>query len=62
MSRIRKAIAGGWSAGIAAVGTGLVFTGAPTKAQVAGLIGTFVGGFFLGFIGVYMAKPNTPAV
>ncbi len=59
MSKVRKAIAGGWSAGIAAVGTGLVFTGAPTKEQVAGLIGTFVGGFVFGFIGVYMAKPNT---
>lgn len=58
MSKVRKAIAGGWAAGVAAVGTGLVFTGLPTKEQVAGLVGAFASGFVVGFIGVYFAKPN----
>lgn len=58
MDKVRKAIAGGISAGLAAIGTGFVFTGAPTTGQIGTLIGLFVGGFFVGFVTVYNAKPN----
>lgn len=60
MSKVRKALAGGLSAGIAAVGAGFVFTGAPTTEQVGTLLGTFLGAFFVGFVGVYMAPANAP--
>jgi hypothetical protein len=58
MGKVRKAIAGGISGGLAAVGTGFAFTGAPTKEQIGNLVGLFAGGFFLGFVAVYMAKAN----
>ncbi len=58
-SKVRKAIAGGIYTGIAAIGTGFVYTGAPTQAQVGQLIGLFAGGFFLGFLGVYNAPANS---
>lgn len=58
MKRVSKAIAGGFAAGVAAIGTGFVFTGAPTKGQVGTLIGTFVGGFFVGFVTTWAAPAN----
>jgi hypothetical protein len=58
MSKVRKALAGGFSAGVAAVATGFTFTGAPTTDQVGQLLGLFVGGFFVGFVTVYAAPAN----
>lgn len=60
MKRIRKAVGGGFGAGLAALGAGFTFTGAPTKEQVGQLIGTFIGGFFVGFVTTYSAPANAP--
>lgn len=60
--RTRKAIAGGISAGIAAAASGFVFTGAPTRDQVAKLVGSFIVGFAGGFYIVWKTKPNAPAI
>lgn len=59
LSRVRKAIAGGITGGVAAIGAGFTFTGAPTQEQVGQLLGLFAGGFFLGFMGVYNAPANS---
>lgn len=58
MSKVRKAVAGGFAAGVAAISTGFSFTGTPTTAEIGKLIGLFVGGFFVGFVTVYATKPN----
>lgn len=61
MSRVNKAIAGGVAGGVAAV-TGFAITGEPLVDQAVKLVGTFVGGFVVGFVGVWLAPANsTPA-
>lgn len=62
LKRVRKAIAGGLTGGIAAVGSAFVFTGAPTKAQVTQMIGAFIVGFAGGFYAVFKTPANAPAV
>jgi hypothetical protein len=58
MDKFKKAVHGAIWAGLAAAGSGFVFTGAPTKEQVGQLIGTFIAGAFVGFLGVYRAPAN----
>lgn len=59
--RIRKAIAGGFSAGIAGVAGNLMVTGAPTREDVSKAIGTFVVSFAVGAYAVWRI-PNAPTV
>lgn len=61
MKQVRKAIAGGFAAGVAAVVGNLVVTGAPTKDDVSKAIGTFIVAFVVGGYAVYKTK-NAPAV
>lgn len=56
--RVRKAVAGGFAGGISSALTGFVFTGAPTKDQVAKLLGMFLVGFAGGSYAVWQTKPN----
>ena len=44
-SRARKAIVAGFGGGLSAVGTSLVFTGAPTRDDVSKALGAFIVGF-----------------
>lgn len=60
--RASKAIAGGFSAGVAAALTGFAYTGAPTRDQVSKMIGSFVVGFAFGAYAVYKAPANAPAL
>ena len=60
VKRFRKAIAGGWAGGVAAVSAGFVFTGLPTRDQIGQLIGVFIVGFVLGAVGVAAAPANAP--
>lgn len=59
--RIRKAIVGGFAAGIAGVAGNLVITGAPTRDDLSKAIGTFIVAFGAGAYAVWRT-PNAPAV
>lgn len=56
--RFNKAITAAFWGGVAAVGTGFTFTGAPTKDQVGKLIGLFIAGAFLAGFPTAAAKKN----
>lgn len=60
MGKVRKAVAGGLTGGLAAVVAGFTFTGEPTKAQAVQLATVFFGGFVVGFAGVWSAPANAP--
>lgn len=59
MARVRKAIVGGFAAGVAAVGSSFTFTGAPTKDQAIQIVGTFLVSAAIGGYAVWRI-PNTP--
>lgn len=57
-SRIRKAVVGGLAAGISAVASSFVYTGAPTKDDVAKMLGTFIVAAVVGGYAVYQTPKN----
>ena len=61
MKRIRKAIVGGFAAGIAGVAGNIVITGAPTRDDVAKALGMFIVSFAVGAYAVWKV-PNAPAI
>lgn len=62
ITRVRKAVVAGFWGGLSAAGAGFVFTGAPTKDQVAQLFGLFLSGAVVTGFATWKTKPNAPAV
>lgn len=54
--RIRKALVGGFWAGVSAVGSGLVLTGAPTRDQLSKMLATFIVAFAGGVYAVWKVR------
>lgn len=63
MSTVRKAVAGGITGAVAAAGTFVIAGDGDPVQEVGRLALTLLGGFVLGFVGVYVAPANEiPAV